>query len=227
MKRTGSQTSTEDNRACRIRHEIQDAMTIVWKRMGELFGASFVRQFGNVGGPAFTTWCLGLNDLSFNHIEKGFKRFLSQDRSMPGNYKDFRKCCFPSLEELGLPEPDNAYKEACDHSDYPDTAKWSNLAVRMAAKQTGYFELRNESESVIKHKFINNYKYIVYRIMKGDNITDIQDCLPKPGEVSLADQSKNYHDTYQQENIKKSGFDNLTNPNDALLKIKDLINGNK
>ena len=223
MKQTEQQTSTDEERACHIRPEVDNAMTIVWKRMGELFGASFVRQFGNVGGSAFVTWSLGLNDLSYQQIESGFKRFLRQDRSMPGNYKDFRKCCFPSLDELGLPDQDKAYKEACDKSDYPDTSSWSHLAVRMAAKQTGYFELRNESESVTKHKFINNYKYVVSRLMKGENIIDIQDCLPKPGEVSIADQSKNYHDIYQQENIKKSGFDNLKNPNDALSKIKGML----
>lgn len=70
--------------------------------------------------------------------------------------------------ELGLPEPERAYQEACRNAATFQTANWSHAAVYHAAIDTGIYELKHARYQGPEHKeFRHNYHQRVHQHMGG------------------------------------------------------------
>ncbi|WP_163833350.1 replication protein P [Spartinivicinus ruber] len=157
-------------------------------------------------------------------IYYGLKNVRNQGKAFVPTPSEFIKFCQPKLEELGLPEAEIAYREACRHSHEPLKAKWTHQAVYEAAKQTGFFELKSMAEKHILPVFIRNYDIITKKILKGEPISDIPKALPGQIQQTIAERNKAYHDQQQQQSIQQAGLSHLNNKTDAMAAIKGMLN---
>lgn len=161
-------------------HGVKIAMTQLWLRMSEIYGAQFANQYGEVGGEAFQTWCLGLRDMTEAMIKRGFTRLLARESAFVPNLNEFRTLCLPNPEDLGLPAVEIAYREACNNGHRVLGANWSHPAVYHAGKAVGWFELRSEPDSRTRPRFKTAYAAICQRVMAGEAFT-----LPEPDATRL------------------------------------------
>jgi len=87
---------------------------------------------------------------------------------------EFVSWCKPSLEDVGLPDVDSAYREACnagrDHV-------WSHEAVYLAAVAVGRFDLARNLERLMLPKFKKQYDFYAQKVMRGEVL---RVALPKP-----------------------------------------------
>ncbi|WP_163834713.1 replication protein P [Spartinivicinus ruber] len=159
-------------------------------------------------------------------IYYGLKNVRNQGKAFVPTPSEFIKFCQPKLEELGLPEVEIAYREACRHSHEPLKAKWSHQAVYEAAKQTGFFELKSMAEKHILPVFTRNYDIITKKILKGEPISDIPKALPGQVQKTIAERNKAYHDDQQKKQLQEKGLDQLNNPKDAMSEIYRMLGRN-
>lgn len=204
---------------------IRDAVTTLWQRMGELYGAAFVNQFGAVGQAAFQTWCLGLRDVTPKQIKLGFTKLLQSEKQMPANYFQFRRLCLPQLEDFGLPKASLAYREAClkAHDVNPRESKWTHSAVYQAASSTGFFELKSMSEREVFPLFERNYDLACQQVMAGEALRDVPKAITDETPKTIAEKNKAHHDALHQKHLQETGFDQLNNPRDAMSAIYKML----
>ena len=87
---------------------------------------------------------------------------------------EFVSWCKPSLEDIGLPDVDSAYREACNAgSDHV----WSHDAVHLAAAAAGRFDLARSPERLMLPKFKKQYDFFAEKVMRGEVL---RVALPKP-----------------------------------------------
>ena len=174
-----------DTSTVSVSRETRAAVARLWQRMGEVYGAQWIKQYGEVGQAAFETWCLALADLSEQDIRRGFSKALARQSKWVPNLNEFRAMCLLDPAELGMPNKDQAYLEACQHSGRPSTGRWSHPAVYVAGRATGWFELRQSPESKTRPIFERNYDIAIRRVLKGENLdAEIPKGLPPKGRAS-------------------------------------------
>lgn len=153
-------------------------MARLWQRLGEALGASFLNQFGRVGGDAFETWRAALADLSEAQIKKGFINVM---RSPDGylNLKRFREACLDASAH-GLPEPEAAYMEAACHCHEWKTFDFSHVAIVKALAETGIAFVREMPTERSKPVFLRNYAILCRRVVEGENFeSPVPKALPE------------------------------------------------
>ena len=106
----------------------------------------------------------------------------------PPTLPEFRALCTPTAEDLGLPTPDAAYREAAladrDH-------QWSHPAVLAAAQAAGLFELRTLPEAKSRPLFEWAYEIVTRRVLAGEQfaapIPQALEKLPTPTRPDVAE----------------------------------------
>ena len=68
-------------------------MRLLWKRMRESFGQSWVREYGDVNGEAIHTWMGGLAQFSEQQIARGVKSAMEWTDTFPPTLPQFKKMC--------------------------------------------------------------------------------------------------------------------------------------
>lgn len=89
----------------------------------------------------------------------------------------FIQWCQPDPESLGLPSPEQAYREACAmaHPD-ADHSRWSHPAVRVAAREIGSQLPERERRKL----FLRAYEIAVRRVANGEDLAaEISRGLPE------------------------------------------------
>ena len=103
------------------------------------------------------------------HVDKNQIAFaLAKTKTQfewPPNLAEFYKFCKSTIKMLGIPDVEQAYHQATIQN-------WDecHIAVRVAAKHTGYFELRGCKRSEIYQIFKRNYEIVQDRLIAGENI---------------------------------------------------------
>ena len=118
---------------------------------------------------------------------------LEQQKFFP-NPAQFAELCRVDPNDLGLPDPDRAYKEACELSADPRPQRFSHDIVYLAGKATGWFELRHTEAKYLKKTFLRNYEIYTGLIIAGENISqEIPKALEprKPTTKERTDQQYN------------------------------------
>jgi hypothetical protein len=159
------------------------AMTDLWERMGELFGAKWLKQYGDTDSSAFGTWCQYLGDLSADQIRIGFVNMLKSFQGGESRYLpdaiQFREFCL-GVRAFGLPPAKSAYEEACRAPSPKARQRWSHPAVYLAGSQTGWFELSSMPTEQILPRFEYNYAMLCQRVMAGEELSvPVLEALPE------------------------------------------------
>lgn len=75
----------------------------VWAQLGEIFGKSFYREFGEVP-PRL--WVVAVNRLSDDEIKRGLANIAADALVFPPNLSQFMSACrrLPAVRHLGVPQ---------------------------------------------------------------------------------------------------------------------------
>ncbi len=91
--------------------------------------------------------------------------------------------CQSGMALFGLLGVHDAYLEACRMPVPKAAQKWSHLAVYMAGKATGWFELTNQTEAQIFPLFEYHYCQLMQRVINGEELS-INATMPLPETVA-------------------------------------------
>jgi len=107
----------------------------------------------------------------------GAKRAILQSEYLPTVHKMLQLC---AAGGNGLPEARAAYREACNAPSPKANFKWSHPAVYHAGRESNWFFLANNPESVAYPVFAEHYRKICARVLEGEK-------LAAPEQLKLED----------------------------------------
>ncbi len=175
-----SKTQTGD--ASPLDHETKLLINMLFARLQLIYTHRFESAYGDETTitQAKREWGYSLAGCPRERIEYALER-CKLELAWPPTIAEFRAYLEPRPEDLGLPSTREAYLEACQKSHAPLRERWSHIAVHLAARNTGYFSLRSESERLTWPSFEKAYKEVVSRYADGEELViDTPIALPEP-----------------------------------------------
>lgn len=114
-------------------------------------------------------WLSSLEEYSPSQIIAAAKKIIKSQEYLP-SIATFLSACQDVYDIFGLPDPKAAYREAC-HAPSPKSAyQWSHEAVYFAGRETGWFLLLNEPESVSFPIFEYHYSLLSKKVVRGEKL---------------------------------------------------------
>lgn len=139
------------------------------------------------------------NLTNVNRIKKGLDKARLNPNPFipsPGQFIDW---CKVEPEDIGAPDTNKAYDEACRLSHPCETNKnWSHDAIRLAAQQTGSHFLRTEAKTKSFPIFEKNYFKAIEEYDLGRNMHRIEDARKDTPENRAA-----YQEYFGHHNLTK------------------------
>lgn len=156
-----------------------DAINQMFTKFQLAYHNQFHKAFGNEEQltMAKQLWLNTLCDLAPERLADGTRRAIQESKFLP-TLQAIREFCDPRPEELGLPDPYNAYVEACQAPSPKSEFAWSHPAVYLAGKASDWFFLASSSESKALPVFKRNYEILCERVMQGEQLD-----LPLPKAI--------------------------------------------
>ena len=105
--------------------------------------------------------------------------------------------CKTGMSLFDLPRAHDAYLEACRLPTPKALQNWSHPAVYLAGKNTGWFELANQTEGQIFPLFEYYYSQLVQRVLQGEELT-LSPSAPLPETVDTPLSSKENQSRLQE-----------------------------
>lgn len=159
--------------------ETEDVMITLWDKMGQLFGAKWLRQYGDTDEPAFDTWCQFLADIRPDQIKQGFVNMLRDKPQYLPDAVQFRDYCL-DLSGQGIPPAETAYEEACLAPSPKARQRWSHPIVYRAGVLTGWSDLHALPRDMALPRFKRNYEILCRRVAAGEDINlEIPEAIPE------------------------------------------------
>jgi hypothetical protein len=126
---------------------------------------------------AMNVWADALRDLTRLDLKRGLDVCARTNDNFVPSVAEFRNRCLPSLDELGIPDLDDAWSLAAK-------GELSHPVVWHVAMKVGAYEIKNRSEKEMKPIFAKHYVEIVNQARMGMKFT-IPSCptLPKPDDI--------------------------------------------
>ena len=124
-----------------------------------------------------TQWIRAFMDIGFNTLEKvqrGIKKCRLESPINTPTIGQFVKWCIPSAEELGIPNVEYAYDEACRNSNPSNPEKkWTHQAVYHAWTMCNSYDLSHLPKKNTFPIFERNYDITVKMIIRGEPLKAI------------------------------------------------------
>lgn len=120
---------------------------------------------GKTLSTARRSWTKGFMDAGISRIEQvefGIKKCRRSGSPFAPSIGQFIEWCVPGPEELGMPVGDDAWMQAL-------IGNYSHEAVRIAAHETGVFDLRaaGRDDQRLRQRFERNYQIVIRRAQEG------------------------------------------------------------
>ncbi|WP_170833251.1 replication protein P [Microbulbifer marinus] len=185
-KEQGTARSSTSSRTQTGSGESHDALHEKKRALNEVFGLlklSYHNQFNSAFPDTETLnhakrlWLESLSAFSAAEIVAGAKRAIRQSEYLPTVHKMLQLC---AAGDSGLPDARAAYREACNAPSPKANHNWSHPAVYHAGRESNWFFLANNSESVAYPVFAEHYRKICARVLEGEK-------LPAPEQLRLED----------------------------------------
>jgi len=123
-------------------------------------------------------WLEALNEFPSEIILRGARVAIESSDYLPTLNK-MLQCCRTSLEEFGLPDPRQAYLEACLATSPKVSYNWTHPAVYFAGRDSDWFFLANNPESITWPVFQKHYEKWLLKAVRGESLT-----LPQQPELA-------------------------------------------
>jgi hypothetical protein len=125
--------------------------------------------------------------------------------------QQFLLMCKPTLNEIGAPELEQAYLEACKNAHPCETnKKWSHVAVRLAAQGIGSHRLLTESRDKTFKDFERHYNKAIDEFLDGKIMNRIE----------FDEDEASDHEVKKE--ISK-GYEHIKSRKDAMSFLKDIL----
>lgn len=153
------------------RHALLDAIN----RMFAEFELAYHNQFRKAWPAegelrmAKKYWCSALEHFPPSVIIGATRQVCTSQTFLP-TLSAMVMACEQALPACGLPEPHQAYREACLAPEPKATQHWSHPAVYLAGKACDWFALANQPEEQIYPLFEYHYRLLVNRVLQGEDI---------------------------------------------------------
>ena len=138
-----------------------------------------------VGDQPTPTWIAALASIPGNLIAVGLRRCLSEHPEWPPGLGEFVSLCNPRPEDMGLPNEQDAYREAVwlsgDHLAGKPIEP-SHQAVWHAAQSVG-LSLLTEYAEAGRREFKRVWPAVVRMVLNGEPLTPVPKALMAPGET--------------------------------------------
>lgn len=176
-----------------IDHDSKVLINMIFARFHHIYTHRFESAYGDETtlNMAKREWAMTLVGTTTEQIEFALER-CKREYAWPPTIAEFLKLLEPNPEDLGLPSIEFAYQEACLHAHDPLAHHWSHACVQLAARETGYFRLRNDAERATKPIFKATYERLCKRLLAGEEFSlELAPALPEPDfheESSLVSQ---------------------------------------
>lgn len=116
-----------------------------------------------------------ISEADFTH---GYHQIAAQKYyPNPGTFAAL--CQAAATQQRGLPTVENAFREACDKSAEPTPNRFTHLAVYLAGRATGWYELRHCSTQQQLQNLKKNFREH-YQQFSRQSEPDLRKQLPKP-----------------------------------------------
>ncbi|WP_413663425.1 replication protein P [Microbulbifer sp. CNSA002] len=167
---TYSQTQTGSEQGQELLNEKKRAINEVFA----LFKLNYHNQFSAAFPDTETLhhakrlWLEALLAFAPQDIMQGAKRAILQSEYLPTVHKMLQLC---AAGENGLPEARAAYREACNAPSPKTNYNWSHLAIYHAGRESNWFFLANNPESIAYPVFAEHYRKICERVLGGEKLT--------------------------------------------------------
>jgi hypothetical protein len=157
-----------------------DAVAI-WERMASVYGHKWTSQYGERVDP---TWRQAFKSVPVDRLKKALARCVHRDDPWPPSLTEFMALTAVWPDEVGAPDYDSAFAEACRGS-HPVSGRqhtWSHRSVYWAAVWTGMEPLRERPHKVRK-TFDSKYQAAVeqYAELPDPPAAQIEHRKPEPG----------------------------------------------
>lgn len=139
-------------------------------------------------------WANDLAEFSDVELDRAVGRCKARHR-MPPSLIEFLACCTPEFRELGMPEVDDAYLEACRQAHCPTAPamRWSHPAVFLAGRHVGWHDLQC-GLSGIKNRYEKAYRALFRQVASGTQLE-----IPVPNSRALEHQAGGVKNRTEQE----------------------------
>jgi|GEM_PF-1565607 hypothetical protein len=135
---------------------------------------------------------VGLND--YDLIKNGLRKLFLLENPFAITVGHFIKLCKPIPEDLGLPDMDEAYKEAVALSHPQSGGNWSHPAIRKAVNEIGSFSFRQMSAKESRHTFEKAYSKVCEDVSKGEELKKLPNNDEKEPLRFKTEAEKNWED---------------------------------
>lgn len=153
------------------RRDLVDAVNYLFILLRDAFPQQFVKAYPTteVRERARSLWSEGLKDIHPSRIKYAAEKAIKESKFIP-SLAQLRSMCVFHYKNYNLKEPLQAYYEACNAPVMDRDYAWSHIIVYLAAKETGWWMLRGEPQSVVFPLFECNYEALSQRIISGENL---------------------------------------------------------
>lgn len=122
-------------------------------------------------------WLDSLADFPVEQILLGAKHAIENSEYLPTLHR-MLDCCREAAGDLGLPRATDAYREACIAGNPKSAQAWSHPAVYLAGRDSDWFFLANNPESVTWPVFRRHYEAYCARVLHGEVLE-----IPEPAAL--------------------------------------------
>lgn len=179
---TGSpQIQVEQAAAREISSKTKTMINMVFTRFMAIYGHKFKSSFETEAEMriAKREWAMSLGNFSENELVAAVS-ICKETLAWAPSIAEFLVILQNLNDAFGLPDVRSAYREACFNAQSPSKHSWSHNVVYHAGRETGWFELRSQSEKQTFALFSYHYDIMCHRFRKGE-------ILEQPVSVAIED----------------------------------------
>lgn len=200
----GGESQSKDSRAFQAKssRDHVDAINQMFAEFELAYHNQYHKAFPDEGALnlAKKYWLNSLANFSPEVILAAVRKLVQTQTFLP-TLANIVDACKSGMSLFGLLDAHEAYLEACRMPTPKAMQNWSHPAVYLAGKNTGWFELANQTEAQIFPLFEYYYSQLVQRVLQGEELV-VNSPAPLPETVDTPLSAKENQSRLQE--LKKN-----------------------
>lgn len=160
---------------------------------------------------------------SISRLKKGLAKCRLSTSPFIPSIGEFISWCNVTPDDVGAPDVETAYRQACKNSQFYETEKvWSHEAVRYAFNHVGSYNLSNKTRQQTYPAFVDAYQDACELFSKGM----LKASLPPPGEEIRPEMGKHTKGKYKfaREGVLEQ-YEHIASKGDAMKAASGIPGG--